>query len=151
MLNGNFLGMHVYYRCLAIRALSDISFRLLVVERLCDTKNSSVCCSGRNLSMSLWSSCGFVVVPIIKKRLHGLELATTGRALVSFFGSERLCGLDVIVGKSLSLCMPSFLLEVQFWKETRLVKSGVRSDWESLAQFPTMKVEQFLSSVTSPN
>jgi len=53
-------------------------------------------------------------------------------------------GWDIIVEKSLSLCMPSFLYEVQFWKATRLVKSGVRSDWESLAQFPTMKVEQFL-------
>jgi len=83
----------VCYRCLAIRALSDISFRLLVVERLCDTNNSSVCCSGRNLSMSLWSSYGFVVVPIIKKRLHGLELAMKGRALVGFCGSKRLCGL----------------------------------------------------------
>ncbi len=51
---------------------------------------------------------------------------------------------DVIVEKSLSLCMPSFLFKVQFCKATRLVKSGVRSDWESLVQFPTMKVEQFL-------
>jgi len=43
--------------------------------------------------MSLWSSYGFVVVPIIKKRLHGLELAMKGRALVGFCGSKRLCGL----------------------------------------------------------
>jgi hypothetical protein len=52
-----------------------------------------VCCSARNLFMSLWSSCGFVLVPIIKKRLHGLDLATTGRALVGFCGSKRMCGL----------------------------------------------------------
>jgi len=38
--------------------------------------------------MSLWSSCGFVIVPIIKKRLHGLELAMVGQALVGFCGSE---------------------------------------------------------------
>ncbi len=31
-------------------------------------------------------------------------------------------GWDVIVEKSLSLCMPSFLFQVQFWKATRLVK-----------------------------
>jgi hypothetical protein len=53
-------------------------------------------------------------------------------------------GWGVIVEKSLSPCMPSFLFEVQFWKATKLGKRGVRSDWESLVQFPTMKVEQFL-------
>ncbi len=94
--------------------------------------------------MSLWSSCGFVVVPIIKKRLHGLELATIGRPWWVFLARSDCVGWDIIVEKSLSLCMPSFLFEVQFWKATRLVKSGVRSDWETLAQFPTMKVEQFL-------
>jgi hypothetical protein len=91
VLHGNFLGMRVCYRCL--RALFDISCRLLVVQRLWDTNNSSVCCWGWNLFMSLWSSCGFVIVPIIKKRLHGLELVMTGRALVGFCGSERMWGL----------------------------------------------------------
>jgi hypothetical protein len=35
-------------------------------------------------------------------------------------------GWDVIVEKSLSLCMPSFLFKVQFWKASRLVKRRVR-------------------------
>jgi hypothetical protein len=40
--------------------------------------------------MSLWWSGGFVVVPIIKKGLHGLELAMIGWALVGFCGFERM-------------------------------------------------------------
>jgi hypothetical protein len=93
VLHGNFLGVRVCYRCLAIRALFNIYCRFLVVERLWDTNNSSACCLARNFFMSLWSSCGFFVVPIINKRLHGLEQATAGQALVGFCGSKRLCGL----------------------------------------------------------
>ncbi len=93
VLHNNFLGMRMCYQWLAIRAFFDISYRLLVMERFWNTNNSSVCCWRQNPFMSLWSNCGFVVIPIIKNRLHGLELTMTGQALVGFCGSERMWGL----------------------------------------------------------